>query len=724
MARVNHLQTNFTAGELSPRLRGRVDIARYPNGAETVKNAFVLVQGGARRSYGSLYVAPVKTPAKKARLIEFVFSADDAYVLEFGDLYMRVYKDGVQVESSPGVPYEIASPFLEAQLFAVTFAQGADSMFLAHDAHPTQRLQRFGDTSWVLADAPFLVKPFDELGIMPAAALTLSAATVGAGRTFTAGAAVFLAADVGREITYLGGAAEITGYTSTTVVTCTITSAFPGTSVSSGVWTLAGTPQSTCTPSASTPVGTACTLTLGAAGWRSGTAEVGKFVRINGGIVEITGYISSTVVDGIIRRVLTSATAAPADSWTLESSVWNTACGYPRAVALHEQRLCLGGSPKFPQTIWGSGVGLYLDFTSTSADDDGFAFALSSDQVNQIEHLISATDVLVALTIGQTFSLHGSTDKAITPTNVQVKPRTNHGCARVRPLRIEQEVVFVQRARKRIRALGVDPDTGQFRAPDISMLAQHLVTAGIVDMAYQQEPDPLLWIVRSDGVMVQATFDRAENVLAMTRRTTDGAYESVCVVPTDDGEQVYAVVKRNINGADVRYVERFDPAVNVDCGKLATSGPGAATWSGLAHLQGEVVDVVADGSVMPQKTVASGAITIERNANAVEIGLHYESEITLLPVEVQGMTAQANMVRVTDVFVRLLETSGLVIGTERVPFRKFGDDLLDEPITPFTGDKRVERLGWERTGGAVTLKQDQPLPFHVLAVIRKVGIND
>lgn len=722
MAKLNTIQTNFTAGELSPRLKGRVDIARYPNGVERLENAMVLVQGGALRAPGSLYTTEVKTSAKKTRTIPFIFSADVAYVLEFGDTYLRVIKDGEQVESSPSVAYEITSPYTEAQLFDFTFAQGADSMFIAHESHPIYRLQRFGDAAWVLVPAPWVVAPFDEVGILPAATLTLSAATVGTGRTFTAGSASFLASDVGRTISYLGGEAEITGYTSTTVVTCSITVAFPTTSIASGAWTLNLSPQTTCTASAASPIGTAITLTLGAAGWRSD--DVGKYVRINGGLCEITGYTSTTVVDAAIRRVLTSATAAPANSWTLEAAVWNATNGYPRAVALHEQRLMAGGSPKYPQTIWGTGIGLYLDFTSSSADDDGFAFQLAADQVNPIQHLVSAEEVLVALTSGQEFTLQGSTDKAITPTNVQVRPRTSHGCARVRPQRIGAEVVFVQRARRRMRALGVNGDTGRFQAPDISMLAQHLTTAGIVDMAYQREPDPLLWAVRSDGVMLLITFDRDENVIAFARRTTDGLYESVCVVPTEDGEQAYAVVKRTIGGATKRYIERFSPGVQTDCAVLGTSGGGSATWSGLDHLEGEIVDVVADGSVMPEAVVSSGAITIGRDANAVEIGLHFKTTIALLPPEVAGMTTQANMVRQGEITVRFLETSGAEVEGEVIPFRSFGPDLLDEAITPFTGDKRMNRLGWDRSGAGITIVQDQPLPLHVLSVIQKISVNE
>jgi hypothetical protein len=256
------------------------------------------------------------------------------------------------------------------------------------------------------------------------------------------------------------------------------------------------------------------------------------------------------------------------------------------------------------------------------------------------------------------------------------------------------------------------------------MLAQHLTIGGIVDMAYQREPDPLLWAVRADGVLLLVTLDRDENVVAFARRLTDGLYESVAVVPTDDGEQAYAVVQRTINSVTKRYVERFDPTVQTDCAVLGVSGPGAATWSGLGHLEGESVDVVADGSVMPAEVVTGGAITIERDAFEIEIGLHYKTTIALLPPEVAGMTTQGNMVRQAEITVRFLETSGAEVEGEVIPFRSFGADLLDEPIAAFSGDKRINRLGWDRSGAGITIVQDQPLPLHVLSVIQKLSINE
>lgn len=720
MPRVSLIQTNFTAGEIAPRLMGRVDIARYQNGAKTILNAHPLTHGGCMRRSGALFVAMAKSTA---RLIPYIFNRDQSYVLEFGDQYIRVFKDGGQVETSPGVPYEIATPYTEAMLSNLGYVQGADTMFIAHPSVPIYRLRRFGHASWDLSAAPFSVVPFDEIGATPAITLTLSSAAVGTGRTFTAGAAVFLAADVGRQIVSSAGAATITSVTSATVATGTITIAFPGTSVASGAWTITVSPQTTCAPSAKDPVGAAITLTLGANGWSGG--DVGKFVKINGGLAKITGVTSATIANASIVQEMTAIIAAPALAWSLESAVWNDTNGYPRAITLNEQRLIAAGSDAFPQTIWGSKTGVYLDFTQGTADDDGFTFNIASNQLNPITHLGQIKQMLV-LTYGGEFSVEGGVEKPVTPTNVQVKSQSAYGCNATRPARIGNELLFVQRSGYKVRAMAYQYQNEAFGSPDLTVLAQHITESGIVDMAYQQESDSMLWCVRADGALVSLTIEREQDVVGWARHTTAGTFESVATIPVAGGEQTWFIVKRTLNGAIKRCIEVMDAAVNTDCAVRGSHPTGAKEWSGLGHLEGQTVDIVADGAVMQPQVVTGGCITLPRNALAVEIGLHYESMIELLNIEVNTGTgtAQGNAVRTGEATVRLLGTSGCDIQGQTIPFRRFGSGVLDQSVQPFTGDKRVELLGWERSGGSITIRQTQPLPMHIVAVIRKVTVND
>lgn len=727
MAKVTHIQTNCTAGEISPRLLGRVDVQKYNNGLRTCLNGYPLVHGGAKRRGGLRFAAAAKEALKQTRLVPFIFNRDQAFIVEFGDGYARFYTAaGARIEDPPGTPVEVVSPYLEANLDDVHYVQGADTMFMFHPTYPTRKLVRYSNTVWKLSVASWIVPPSEEKGVKPATQLTLSLLTVGTGRTATAAAACFEASDVGRQITNGAGLATITGYTSTTVVTVTIIDAFAASPIASGQWTLTETPKTSLTPSAKEPIGAACTLTAGAAAFKNSAqvSDIGRFVEINDGLVEITGFTSATVVSGIIRTVLSVTNAAQSEGWALRSAVWNAVDGYPRAGTLFEQRLIAAGSPAYPNTLWGTKTGQYANFADGTADDDGFSFTIASDQVNPVEHLAS-TRVLLPLTYGGEFSMTGGVEKPLSPTNVQIKSQTVYGADVTRPVRVGSEVVFVQRGGRKIRALGYRVDSDSFNAPDISVLAEHITEGGILEMAFSQEPDSVVWMARGDGVAVTMTIDRDQDVIGFARQVTDGQIESVASVPYGGQDRIFAVVVRQINGATVRYIEYIDNTLNTDCAITGTSGPGTDTWSGLSHLEGKTVDCVADGIVMPQKVVTGGSITIPRVANSVEIGLHYETEIEPLMPSIPGMPAggQGDATSVSEIIVRLHETVGAEVAGQQIPFRRFGDGILDQPVAPFTGDKRVSKLGWARGEIDCPIAQRQPLPFQLLAIIYKITVN-
>lgn len=718
MAKAQPIQTNFTAGELSPRVNSRIDIAKYNNGLKTGENLQFLVQGGARRRAGSRFVAETKNSAKRSRLIEFIFNREQAYMLEFGDLYMRVFKNGAPV----GAPYEIATPYTEAQLDDIAYVQGADTMFLAHPDVPVYRLQRFADDSWRLLPAPFTVEPFDELGITPALALTLSAATVGVGRNFNATGA-FLASDVGRDIVSGSGLATITAFVDANNVTAEIKSAFSGTAIASGAWNITISPQTSLTISAASPVGAAVTATLGAAGWRA--ADVGKYLKVNGGLVKLTGFTSSTVMSGIIQQVLTSATAAIANSWTLNASVWNTVSRYPRAVTLHEQRLQLAGSPGYPQTLWGSRIGDVLNLELGTKDEDAYNYELSTSQIAPIQHLAQSRRLMVFTNFNE-MSVRGGVEKVIGPTSIQKNDESTAGSNSVRPVKVGNEILFVQRAGRKVRACGYRYDIDGFDSPDRTVFSEHITQSGVVDMAFQQEPDALLSCVRADGQIANCTYETEQEVIAWGRWITDGLFESVATIPTSTAEQTWVIVKRNINGVEKRYIEYFDPTLKTDCAITGTDGPGKTTWAGLGHLEGKTVQALADGIYQGMFTVTGGSVTLPRNAFAAEFGLGYTPLLKLLNPEVgstQG-TSQGAAISVGEVIVRVLDTVSAVINGQTKTFRKFNGSLLDQPPEAGSGDLRETTLSDELYLNELTISQPEPVDFHVLAVIRKCTVND
>ncbi|WP_284459609.1 hypothetical protein [Cupriavidus campinensis] len=737
MPRVTLDQTNFTAGEISPKVFGRVDVSRYQNGAESLQNCIVNIHGGAERRPGTLFVAETKTSSLRSRLIPFVYSRDQAYMLEFGHMYIRFYLASAgQILVGP-TPYEIASPYSENFVQELDFTQGADTMLIFHENVFIHSLRRLASDSWTLQPAPFTVIPFDETGHRFNTTLALSNQTVGSGRTGSTAVAVFQNTDVGRRITTAGsGLAIITAVPASTVVTMDIIEGFGSTSIPGNTWLLEDTPQGSLTPSAKDPVGASITMDFapGENGWRP--EDVGKFVDINGGLVQVTGIVTPDQANGVIKKELTATVAAPPNSWVLNGPVWNGIDGYPRTGAFYEQRLTAAGSPRYPQNVWGSRTGLYFDFTQGTDDDEGFNFPLpSTGEINPINRMTSST-VLIPLTNGAEFTLYGGVEKALTPTNPQIKARSAYGCSNVKPVKVGTELVFVQRAGKKVRSVSYDPDTYNYKAPDLTVLAEHLTASGIKEMTFQQEPRSVIWCVRNDGLLANLTLDRDEGVTAWTPQVTDGIFESIASIPNATGNEVWAIVRRTINGATKRYVERFDTDYYTDCGVKGTNVLGSAVWGGLAHLEGKSVDVKADGVFQGQLVVNGGQITLERTANTVEIGLNFVSKVKLLRPEIQTGegSAQGNQMSTSEVTPLFLETIGCKVDTGdsdpdyreiEIPFRHLLEDVpvLDQPPEMLTGFDSIGTLGWQRGDSPLTLIQDQPYPFHVLAIVRKFTVN-
>jgi hypothetical protein len=723
MAKVQIIQSNLSSGELTPRIAlGRMDIAKFQNGSKRQENVELTVQGGARRRRGTRLVCKTKASGV-ARLIEFVFNRDQAYMIEMGDGYMRFIKDRAQIEVT-GTPYEIASPFTAAMLADVGFVQGADTMFLVHPEVYPQRLQRFGDANWRMLPVPFSVEPFSELGISPATALTVSAITVGVGRNFAATGAFFVS-DIGRDIVAGSGLATVTGYTDANNVTAEIKSEFPALVNASGAWTVTASPQATLTSGVVGPVGTATTATLSAAGWRAGMEEFGKYIKVNGGLLKVTGHASSTVLNVVVQQVLTSVVGAIPNSWTLERSIWGGVNGYPRAVTLREQRLMLGGSPGFPQNLLGSRIGDYLNFELGTQDADAFNHELSTSQVAPIQHLAQSRRLMV-MTTSNEMSVRGGVEKPIAPTNIQKDDESSSGCNGVRPVNIGNEVMFVQRAGRKVKACGYRYDIDGFASPDRTVFAEHIAESGIVDMAYQQEPDSLLFCPRGDGVMAVCAYDTEQEVVGWGRWITQGQYESAANIPTTTAEDLYVITLRDIDGVPTRFIEVFDKDVALDLAYIGTAAdPGATVWSNLSYLNGMVVHVLADGAYMGEFTVAGGQITLPRSALFVQIGLSYTALIEPLQIELaaNGTTIQGNAISVNEVVLRTLDTKALVLNDVAIDPRKFGPNLLDQPLPDFLGDIRVATFTDDIYKVRQVITAPFPLPFHLLNIIRTVTVN-
>jgi hypothetical protein len=748
--------SSLNAGEFSPLLGGRVDFEKYPKALKLCENFIPLVQGPIMRRPGTMYAAEVKDSSKRSALVRFEFSTTQAYILEFGDLYMRVFKDEAQVtataqnitgitQANPGVVtysgsdtyangdpvfisgvvgmtqvngrrftvanvntgantfelssidtsaytayssggtvaeiYEIATTYTQADLFdskgalRLKFAQSADVLYIAHPSYAPRKLTRTGHASWTLTTISFIDGPYLNTNAT-STTLTLGA-TSGSGVSLTASASLFAATDVGRPVRIKH----------------------------SNLW-----------------------------GW--GT---------------ISAYTSATVVSIDIVRTFGAATGTV--DWRL--GVWSGTTGYPACVGFYGDRLYWMGPSSLPQRGDGSNVGDYENMAPTSfaagsttdntviADDDAVAFSLGGDEVNAIKSIAGGEQGISILTVGGEWIARPSNqNEAITPTNIRATQSTNWGTSEVAPIRAGKANIFIQRDRRTLREVAYVFAEDGFKTPDISIAAEHLPRPGVCAMAFQKSPQTILWLVREDGKLLSVTYDREQEAIAWARHTLGGEFssgeavvESCAVIPNTDGtsDQLWLIVKRTINGGTKRYVEYLTPmwddsidkseAYFVDCG-LQYSGSAASSFTGLWHLEGEDVDILAGGAVKPQDTVASGTVELATGtATKASIGLHYDSNAWTERLELRSGSGsiQGKAKRITKLMIRFWQTLGGKYGPDAdnlttIVFRSASDPmnasspLKDEDITldfdaPYDSD------------GRIYIRQDQPLPMTVLAVV-------
>jgi hypothetical protein len=674
MARVAVQLTNFTGGELSPRLDGRNDLTKYSSGCKTLENMIVYPHGSAARRPGTQFVAEVKDSTKKTRLIPFEFSTTQTYMLEFGDQYIRFYKDNGVILSG-GSPYEIVSPYLEAELFEIKFAQSADVMYICHPNHAVRKLSRTGHTAWTLTEVNFTNGPYLDNNITTTT-FTISAHTVGAGRTLTASAITGINSDTGFQ-----------------------------------------------------------------------TTDVGRLVQFRNGYGKITARTSTTVVTIEILKDMGSTSSST--DWSL--GAFSNTTGHATCVTFFEQRLVFAGTKSQPQTLFFSKSGDYENMdenrSGTVSDDDAIIYTIASNQVNAIRFM-TATRTLIVGTAGGEFTVSGGgTDSAITPTNILIKKQSNHGAANLDAIAVGNVTLFLQRAKRKIRELAYNFDVDGYLAPDMTILAEHISESGITQMAYQQEPNQIIWCVRTDGQLIALTYQREQQVVAWHRHifggsfsTGDAVCESVAALPTDDNEyQIWVIIKRTINSVTKRYVEYlhtfdFDETDNTDFNfldsQLSYSGSPVTSISGLSHLEGQTVAILADGATHPRKTVTSGSISLERSASKVKVGLPYTSLLQTMRLDAgsQDGTSQGKTKRIFDITLRIYESIGIEVGPdlnnmERIPFRSSAT-LMNQAIPVFTGDKEIEFRGNYETDGYVYVRQDQPLPLTILSLYPRLVTND
>ena len=733
----NLLFRSWAGGEITPEMYGRLDTVKYQTGLAKALNFTILPHGPAARRPGFRFIAEVRDSTQACKLIPFQFSSTQTAVLEFCDETVRMQIGaGTLLETAAAITsivgpivttttphgfstgndvfigarfhrivatgastfttadrwgaattavgtavsrvYTLATPYQAADVFNLHYAQDSDVLTIVHPSYAAADLTRLGATNWTLTAITFA----------PSAAVP---------------GGVGVVATVGTP-----GNQNPQSYVVTSVLADGVTESLASSTVS--------------TSNNLTVSGNFNTISWSAA---AGASRYNVYKQRGGSF----GYIGQTTALTIVDDNVLADTSKtpPEDIYTL-----NTGSGeYPSAVTYHEQRRWFAGTNNEPQTVYATRNATQSNLTSSlpSQDDDGLKFRIASRQQNSILHLVPLSDLAV-LTVGGEFRVYADNAPAITPTSLTPKPQGYSGASNVQPAVTSGSILYVQNKGSRIREMAYKWESSAYVSIDISIMAPHLFNGyTAVDMAYANAPVPTLWVVRSDGVLLGMTYVPEQQVYAWHQHTTAGFFESCAVVGEGSEDVLYVVVRRTINGRSVRYIERLqsrifvdqEDAFFVDSG-LTYDGAPTATLTGLYHLEGEEVQILADGAVHPTRTVTAGAITLDSSYSVVHVGLAYASDLMTLPAAFDGAPAagQGRAKNVNGIAMRVTQSSVVKAGPTF-------DDLVenaardvsypyDSPPSLRTAELRFDIAPDWNSDGSICIRQDLPLPLTVLSM--------
>ena len=774
MPNVRTLQRSFAGGEMSPEMFGRIDDVKYQTGAATMKNFIATPQGPAENRAGFAFVREVKDSTKRTRLIPFTYSTTQTMVIELSPGFIRFHTQGGTLLSG-GVPYEIANPYAEADLFDIHYVQSADVMTLVHPNYAPRELKRLGATNWTLTTINFGSPIAAPTGVTATRYIPASSSTN---------------ADTYETMSY--------------VVTA-ITSDEIGESVSSSV--------------ASVTNNIFVTGATNTIAWSAVTgASRYRVYKLLGGLY---GYIGSTTGTSIVDNNI-----APDLSLTppIYDNEFVSSGNYPGAVSYFEQRRCFAGTTNEPQKIWmtKSGTESNLSYGLPIRDDDRIEFRVAAREANTIRHIVPLTQLLL-LTGSAEWRVSSLNSDEITPTTISVRPQSYIGASNVQPVIINNALVYCGARGGHVRELGYNWQASGFITNDLSIRSANLFdNYEISDMAFAKAPIQMVWFVSTSGMLLGLTYTPEQQVGAWHKHDTDGTFESCTVVAEGNEDRLYVVVKRTIGGVTKRYVERMssrhfesiEGAFFVDSGATydgtntsatTVTVSGGTTWgpadvltitastaifiypgtgdvndaivltdsagnkyrltirsttsttvatarvdvllpaalrntattlysfarntiSGLTWLEGKTVSILADGSVQPQEVVTSGAITLDRASSIIHIGLPYQSDLQSLPLAMgidNGM-GQGRYKNVNKAWLRVYQSSGIFIGPNPqnlVEAKQRTTEPYGSPPALKTEEIQIMLTPTWLDSGQVYVRQSDPLPLTIVGMTLEVAIG-
>ena len=756
------LKPSFAAGELSPAMYGRTDIAKYDVGAAKLENFIVLRYGGVQNRAGTKYLATT-AGNKKAVLLPFRYNVEQNFIIEFTAGKIRFYTQG-ELVTKDGAPYEITNDYTEEELDSLKYTQSADVMFLVQPNHPPATLTRYANDNWTFERMDITGGPFADSELTAESTTTITASATTGEVTLTASADIFTADMVDDLIAlthfvdsdYKKGTPSANG-------TNLIVSVLPHSSVyveSFGFWDgnftlekydrLTGqwvkirsqsgnrsqnynlteendSDEITQYRVTSTEFNT--DVWSGENEQQRGYITIQAFGNDYTGHVLITGYTSATQVTGTVKKQLASTEATK----NYQFASWSQKNGYPTCAGFFEDRLVFAGSKAEPQTFWASKTGDYYNFgTSIPAlDNDAITATLNGGQMNGIKAIIAFGEMIL-LTAGGEYKVTGN-GKPITGENVLSQAQEYRGISDVLPVTVGSRIVYLQQQGNLIRDLAYSYDVDKYTGDDLNLLASHLFERHkITSMTYQQTPNSIVWCTRDDGVLLGLTYLKEQDVYAWHQHSTaHGKFINVCSISGPQEDELYCVVEREGN----YYVERMvareastepEDQYFVDSGITVSGNTKTNEVTGLDHLEGLEVAILADGNVQPLQTVTDGKITLKRAYSKIHVGLPIHAEMQTLPLEfnAEDGTFMSRKKRVSALMAMFKDSRGGLYGIGDGPKNEFkwrSTEKWGEPIALFTGKKKmpVPQANWNETV-MVTISQEDPLPLTILSLVPQI----
>jgi hypothetical protein len=742
MGVIRHLLTSFNGGELSPRMMGRTDTAIYQIGLETCENFCPTVEGPIVKMPGFEYICAAD--ATSTWLGEFRFNVTQDYVIEWGEHKARFFTNGGRIETSPGIAYEVTTPYHAVDAPRLSFQQSFDRLYLANGSYPLAALTRTGGATFVHANitcrnGPFLDQNTDE-------SITVTTTALSGTVTITAvGGAIFTAGDVGSQFRI-----EAIDFPSIKAWEAGMQNTNVGDHVrSDGKIYNALT---TGTNGSIQPI-----HDKGQAWDGQGKTDVNgkgpygvlwQYVCDDFGIVQIAsiGGGGTTATGTVLRRLPDSVTASPTYRWS--RGAFSVGQGWPDLVTIWNGRMFLIKDFDVHGSVVGDYGGGQVNFqTKTSsgqlASDMAFRRALATEDpplwVAGDRKLILGT-ASRELAVGPV-----NNQSALSGTNITADPQSFYGSSAVFPAQIATSTIFVQRGGRRLREAGYDYARDRYVANNLTVWCRHITKSGILQFAFQKEPEELLFGVRGDGTLIVHPQAPEQEIKGFARRTIAGGgkvLSAVCITGQDGvNDELWALIERN-GAKSVQRMAQWrddgDPiedAFFVDFGATMMGAAGQTHFSGATHLAGETATVLANGVHIPEVVVdATGhfdlpAGNVPDHAYRVTIGLPYTARcVTLRPAPPGGQPIQGLRQRLVRLVARLLETSGVKIGATNGKLDNLIDrtatDRMDNPVPLFTGDTTSKAVGgsYDRNGQAEFVS-DTPLPATITMLMPTIEVG-